>query len=77
MTPKTASATSSVDHLDSEALASAQQMLGTQSPTDTVNQALREVVRRRLAKEYIDFLRAHPFENPDETREQAWRRSDT
>lgn len=65
---------STVTDLDAEALAQAQEMLGSKSPTDVVNFALREVVRRRLAQEYIEFLVARgSAEDPDEARRSAWR----
>lgn len=66
----------SVNDVDEAALADAQRMLGTSSPADTINEALRETARRRLAREYIEFLQAQApanDENPTDLRAQAWR----
>lgn len=65
----------SVAGVDESALVEAQKMLGTASPGDTVNEALREAARRRLAKEYIEYLQArvNDDEDPDQLRAQAWR----
>ena len=44
--PNAASSSITVENVDDEQLAQAASMLGTDSPQDTVNQALREVVRQ-------------------------------
>ena len=61
-----------VQNIDSQQLAQAASLLGTHSDTDTVGQALREVIRRRVVRDYIAFLKqtAPPeYENPRLT---AW-----
>ncbi len=68
--------TATVTDLDATVLADAQRMLESSSPTETVNQALREAVRRRLATEYIDYLRGRSDVDLD-VRERAWQRSNT
>ena len=71
-------ALATVDDLDSDVLTQAQTMLGADSPSDAVNQALIEVVRRRLAQRYIEFLVSRgPADDPDEARKHAWRPTDT
>jgi Arc/MetJ family transcription regulator len=49
--------TATVSDLDGGVPADAQRALESESPTETVNQALREAVRRRLATKYVDYLR--------------------
>lgn len=65
------SASPSVAEVDEDNLRMAQEMLGTESPQDTVNQALREVVRRRLVHEYISLLQAAESSSEDD-RNAAW-----
>jgi hypothetical protein len=61
--------------VDEKALAEAERMLGTASPRDTVNQALREVIRKKLVSEYVEMLRTRELlpEPVDEIRTEAWR----
>lgn len=71
---RTTAATSEVvEGVDQDALRQAEAMLGTSSPRDAVNEALRELVRRRLVTEYFDFLAALPLTDPEDLRAQAWR----
>lgn len=51
------SATKTVEQVDAQALADAQSMLGTSTPQDTVNEALREAVRRRMVGEYLTYMK--------------------
>jgi Arc/MetJ family transcription regulator len=62
--------------IDNDLLTRSQQILGTATKKDTVNGALREVVRRRAAEEFIELARAGAFDdllNPD-IAERAWQR---
>ena len=62
--------------IDLDLLHQSQQILGTTTKKDTVNGALREVVRRWAAEEFIELARGGAFDdllNP-EIAEQAWRR---
>lgn len=45
-----------VKGVDEPTLEEAQRVLGTQTPKDTVNAALREVVRKRLVEEFFSFM---------------------
>jgi Arc/MetJ family transcription regulator len=61
-----------VEHIDEESLAEAQRLLGTATSQDTVNQALREVIRRRLVREYLEFMRSVEPDELHSVRERAW-----
>lgn len=65
-----------VTDLDADTLAEAQRMFDAATQTDTVNRALREVVRRRLADDYVAFLQQRGAMDVD-ARERAWQRSST
>jgi Arc/MetJ family transcription regulator len=47
--------------IDDDLLTQAQQILGTTTKKDTVNGALREVVRRRAAQQFIALARSGCF----------------
>lgn len=66
-------AEATVEHVDESALAMAQEMLGTESPGDTVNAALNQVVRERLVTEFLGFMRSDAMNGTDELRAEAWR----
>ena len=71
-TESTAGPGSTVVDVDEAALLAAQKMLGTASPRDTVNESLREVVRRRMIADYL-ALKAAAVAETREARDQAWR----
>ena len=50
--------------IDPELLEQAQQILGTGTKKNTVNTALREVVRRWAAKEFGELARSGIFDGP-------------
>jgi Arc/MetJ family transcription regulator len=59
--------------IDNDLLTQSQQILGTATKKDTVNCALREVVRRHAAKEFIELARSGAFDGLlDLRRERAW-----
>jgi len=62
--------------IDDDLLAKSQEILGTTTKQDTVNAALREVVRLRAVKELIEMGRAGIYDDllDPETAERAWRR---
>ncbi len=62
--------------IDNDLLTRSQQILGTTTKKDTVNRALREVVRRRAAEEFIELARGGAFDAvlKAERTEQSWRR---
>ena len=63
----------SVD-IDDEALAEAGRILGTKTKRDTLNAALREVIRARAAAELIEFLGSDAVEYRDHRtlRRDSW-----
>ncbi len=61
-----------VEQVDEAVLEEAAKVLGTDTPGDTVNAALREVVRARAAGRYVEYLKERP-DAPDAPREDAWR----
>jgi Arc/MetJ family transcription regulator len=67
--------TQALVHLDEDSLAKAQEILGTSSAEETVNAAIREVVRRAAADRFMEMAREGAFAdlmNP-EIMERAWR----
>jgi Arc/MetJ family transcription regulator len=48
--------------IDNDLLTRSQQILGTATKKDTVNGALREVVRRHAAEEFIELARGGAFD---------------
>jgi Arc/MetJ family transcription regulator len=49
--------------IDNDLLTQSQQILGTTTKKETVNCALREVVRRRAAEEFIELARGGAFDD--------------
>ena len=62
--------------IDPDLLTRSQQILGTRTKKETVNTALREIVRRKAAEEFVDLARDGAFTDvlDSETAEQAWQR---
>jgi Arc/MetJ family transcription regulator len=62
--------------IDDDLLTRSQQILGTTTKKDTVNAALRAVVRRRAAEEFVGLARSGVFDDllDPEIAERAWRR---
>lgn len=60
--------------IDDEVLERARDILGTQTKKDTINAALREVVRRQNAVDLIDVLKSNAIEIRDhrELRDRNW-----
>jgi Arc/MetJ family transcription regulator len=63
---------STVDGVDADALAAAQQALGTAGSQDTVNAALREVVRQKLVHAFVDRMSRSDPEELERLRDEAW-----
>ncbi|MGH1561447.1 type II toxin-antitoxin system VapB family antitoxin [Mumia sp. DW29H23] len=61
-----------VENVDDEQLAKAATMLGTKTPEDTVNQALREVVRRKMISDYVALLKQRAHDKYEDPRAAAW-----
>lgn len=61
-----------VQGVEESILEDAQRVLGTPTPRDTVNTALREVVRRKLVDEFFAIMSARDPKELDETRTEAW-----
>ena len=61
--------------IDDEALAAAQEELGTQTKRDTVNAALREVAKRKVRRAEWEFWRGggSPDLADPNVMDQAWR----
>jgi Arc/MetJ family transcription regulator len=66
-------AMTSVD-VDLDILEQAGEILGTRTKRDTINAALREIVRRRAGDRLIDFLSGGGFEDldADGVRQASW-----
>jgi Arc/MetJ family transcription regulator len=62
-----------VEGIDDSALSAAQQALGTTGTRDTVNTALREVVRQKLVQAFIDRMSAQDPAELTSLRDAAWR----
>jgi len=62
----------SVQGIDKSILEEAQRLLGTRTQRDTVNAALREVVRRKLVEEFIAIMAERSPEELDQMRTEAW-----
>ncbi|MEU3568327.1 type II toxin-antitoxin system VapB family antitoxin [Kitasatospora sp. NPDC036755] len=62
-----------VENIDEPFLDQAQKLLGTSSNRDTVNAALREVVRQKLALSFIEKMRSRDPEELERLRGEAWR----
>jgi Arc/MetJ family transcription regulator len=63
----------SVQGVDEPVLEEAQRLLGTPTPRDTVNTALREVVRRKLVDEFFALMSEQDPSELDAGRAEAWR----
>jgi len=66
-----------VENVDDEQLAQAAKILGTDSPQDTVNQALREVVRLRMIGEYVHLMKRSAADEFEDPRAVAWQSPST
>jgi Arc/MetJ family transcription regulator len=62
-----------VTDVDEPILEEAQRLLGTSSSRDTVNVALRELVRRRMAEKFFDDMSRREPGELEELRAAAWR----
>jgi Arc/MetJ family transcription regulator len=62
-----------VQGVDEPVLEEAQRLLGTSTPRDTVNTALREVVRRKLVEEFFSFMSERDPAELESLRAEAWR----
>lgn len=58
--------------IDQSILEDAQRLLGTATERDTVNAALREVVRRKLVEEFIAIMADRGPDELDQGRADAW-----
>jgi Arc/MetJ family transcription regulator len=65
--------------VDDDLLAQAQEILGTTTKKDTINAAIREIVRRAMVDEFIVMGRAGAFADlaDPEVMARAWRLHDT
>jgi Arc/MetJ family transcription regulator len=62
-----------IQGVDEPILEEAQRLLGTSTPKDTVNTALREVVRRKLVEEFFSFMSEQDPAELESLRAEAWR----
>jgi Arc/MetJ family transcription regulator len=58
--------------VDEPILEEAQRVLGTQTPRDTVNAALREVVRKKLVEEFFSLMSDRDPAEMENLRDEAW-----
>jgi len=65
--------TKTVEGVEEPALDEASRILGTESNKDTVNAALRDVVRRRLVEQFFSDMSKRDPEELERTRAEAWR----
>lgn len=61
-----------VQGVEESALEEAQRVLGTPTPKDTVNTALREIIRRRLVEEFFRIMSESDPDELDSLRTEAW-----
>jgi Arc/MetJ family transcription regulator len=61
-----------VQGIEQSILDEAQRLLGTKNKRDTVNVALREVVRRKLVEDFIHLMAERSPEELDRMRTEAW-----
>lgn len=61
-----------VQGIEPSILEEAQRVLGTKTKRDTVNAALREVVRRKLVEDFIELMAERSPEELDRMRTEAW-----
>ena len=59
--------------IDTDALSSAEAILGTRGIKETVNRALEEVARRAALERAADYVLAGKLRLPDEETWAAWR----
>lgn len=62
-----------IDDVDEAALAEAQRLLGTSSMWESINAALREIVRLRSVGSFFDEMSARDPGELDRLRVEAWR----
>jgi Arc/MetJ family transcription regulator len=62
-----------VQGVDEPTLEEAQRLLGTETARDTVNAALREVVRKKLVEEFFSFMSERDPAELESLRAEAWR----
>jgi Arc/MetJ family transcription regulator len=62
-----------VTDIDEPTLEEARRLLGTSSSRDTVNVALRELVRRRMAQKFFNDMSSRDPDELEELRAAAWR----
>lgn len=62
-----------VEGVEEITLKEAQKLLGTKSTRDTVNAALRQVVRQKLVEQFFADMRKRDPEELDQARKDAWR----
>ena len=62
-----------VEGVEELTLREAQKLLGTKSSGDTVNVALRQVVRQKLVEQFFADMRERDPEELDRARKDAWR----
>jgi Arc/MetJ family transcription regulator len=61
-----------VQGVDEPILEEAQRVLGTETPRDTVNAALREVVRKKLVEEFFSLMSEQDPAELESLRAEAW-----
>jgi Arc/MetJ family transcription regulator len=61
-----------VQGVEEHILEEAQRLLGTPTPRETVNAALREVVRRKLVEEFFALMAERNPDELDGMRVEAW-----
>ena len=61
-----------VEGIEEPVLAKAQEILGTATTRDTVNAALREVVRRKIVAQFLSDMRSMEPAELEKTRAAAW-----
>ncbi len=64
--------TKTVEGIEEPTLEEAQRILGTDSNRDTVNVALREVVRRKLVEQFFADMSSREPEELERARAEAW-----
>ncbi|WP_458691256.1 hypothetical protein [Nocardia tengchongensis] len=62
-----------VDGIDESALEEVQEYLGTSNRSDTVNAALREMLRLRLVSKYVESMSLRDPDELDALQAEAWR----
>ncbi len=61
-----------VENVDEPSLVEAQRLLGTSSNRDTVNAALKEVVRQKLVQEFIEMMSERDPAELERLSSEAW-----